>query len=202
MIAEKLKPAIEAVLFASGDPVPASRMCEVLETDEITLHRLLKELQGEYTARSSGIEIIRMEDSWQMVSGKGYAAEVRQSLDIKRNTPLSPAALEVLAVVVYNQPVTKSFVEQVRGVDCSGVVSSLCEKGLLTEAGRLDLPGRPLLYTTTPDFLRCFNMQDLTELPALPEDMDSSADEPMADMPDKNQLTLDDSEQATSEATV
>ena len=90
-------------------------------------------------------------------------------LDIKKNIPLSNAALEVLAVVAYNQPVTKAYVEQVRGVDCSGVVNTLCQKGLLEERGRLDLPGRPLLYGTTPNFLRCFCLTTLADLPELPE---------------------------------
>ncbi|MEG1437114.1 MAG: SMC-Scp complex subunit ScpB, partial [Oscillospiraceae bacterium] len=97
-----------------------------------------------------------------------FAQQVRSVLDIRRNTPLSQAAFEVLAVVAYNQPVTKSFVEQVRGVDCSGVMASLSQKGLIEEKGRLDLPGRPLIYGTTPEFLRCFCISSLDELPPLP----------------------------------
>ena len=91
---------------------------------------------------------------------------------MKKNAPLSPAAFEVLAVVAYNQPVTKAYIEQIRGVDCSGVVATLCQKGLLEEKGRLDLPGRPLLYGTTPDFLRCFCLTSLADLPELPEKPD------------------------------
>ena len=98
-----------------------------------------------------------------------YAQQVRNVLDMKKNAPLSPAAFEVLAVVAYNQPVTKAYIEQIRGVDCSGVVATLCQKGLLEEKGRLDLPGRPLLYGTTPDFLRCFCLSSLADLPELPE---------------------------------
>ena len=90
-------------------------------------------------------------------------------MDLKRNTPLSQAALEVLAVIAYNQPVTKSFVEQIRGVDCSGVIGSLTAKDLIEEKGRLELPGRPLLYGTTENFLRCFNINSIEELPPLPE---------------------------------
>ena len=90
-------------------------------------------------------------------------------MDLKRNTPLSQAALEVLAVIAYNQPVTKAFVEQVRGVDCSGVVGSLTTKGLIEEKGRLELPGRPLLYGTTDNFLRCFQLESLDDLPPLPK---------------------------------
>ena len=106
-----------------------------------------------------------------MVSKKEFAPQIRTVMDLRRNTPLSQAALEVLAVVAYNQPVTKAFVEQVRGVDCSGVIGSLTTKGLVEEKGRLELPGRPLLYGTTENFLRCFNISSLDELPPLPRVM-------------------------------
>ena len=112
-----------------------------------------------------------------MVSCKEYAPQIRTVMDLRRNTPLSQAALEVLAVVAYNQPVTKAFVEQVRGVDCSGVIGSLTAKGLVEEKGRLELPGRPLLYGTTENFLRCFNISSIDELPPLPENDEESNDE-------------------------
>lgn len=113
-----------------------------------------------------------------MVSKKEFAPQIRTVMDLRRNTPLSQAALEVLAVVAYNQPVTKAFVEQVRGVDCSGVIGSLTTKGLVEEKGRLELPGRPLLYGTTENFLRCFNISSLDELPPLPEgDEDKESEE-------------------------
>ena len=112
-----------------------------------------------------------------MVSCKEYAPQIRTVMDLRRNTPLSQAALEVLAVVAYNQPVTKAFVEQVRGVDCSGVIGSLTAKGLVEEKGRLELPGRPLLYGTTENFLRCFNISSIDELPPLPENDEESKDE-------------------------
>ena len=95
--------------------------------------------------------------------------ELVKAFDMRRRTPLSNAALEVLAVVAYNQPVTKSFIEQVRGVDCSGVVTTLVEKGLIEERGRLELPGKPLLYGTTKNFLRCFELNDLSDLPPFPK---------------------------------
>ena len=112
---------------------------------------------------------MRMENTYQLATKEAYAEYIKKAFDIKRRTPLSPAALEVLAVIAYNQPVTKSFIEQVRGVDCSGVVTTLVEKGLVEERGRLELPGRPLLYGTTKNFLRCFSMSDLSELPPLPK---------------------------------
>ena len=119
-----------------------------------------------------GITIIRLNNSYQMVSVKKYAPQVRKAMDLRRNIPLSQAAMEVLAVIAYNQPVTKSFVEQVRGVDCSGVIGSLTTKGLIEEKGRLELPGRPLLYGTTDHFLRCFSIRSLDELPPIPKDED------------------------------
>ena len=106
----------------------------------------------------------------QLCSRADYFDYVRKILELKRNAPLSQAAFEVLAVIAYNQPVTKSVVEQVRGVDCSGVIYSLCEKGLIEEKGRLELPGRPLVYGTTDNFLRCFSMRSLGDLPPLPQD--------------------------------
>ena len=119
-----------------------------------------------------------MNKSYQMVSAKKFAPEIRKVMDLRRNTPLSQAALEVLAVVAYNQPVTKAFVEQVRGVDCSGVLGSLTTKGLVEEKGRLELPGRPLLYGTTENFLRCFNLESIENLPPLPEsDKTDNSDE-------------------------
>ena len=100
---------------------------------------------------------------------KEYADAIRKVLEVKRNAPLSQAAFEVLAIIAYNQPVTKSFIEQIRGVDCSAVLSNLLQKSLIEERGRLDLPGRPLIYGTTPDFLRVFCISSLDELPSLPE---------------------------------
>ena len=115
------------------------------------------------------MELLRLENTYQLATKSEFADYIKKTFDMRRRTPLSSAALEVLAVVAYNQPVTKSFIEQVRGVDCSGVVSTLVEKGLVEERGRLELPGKPLLYGTTKNFLRCFSLSDLTELPPLPE---------------------------------
>lgn len=127
-------------------------------------------LQEKYNTRESGIHLLLLEGSAQFTINPAFIEPVRGVLDLKRNTPLSQAALEVLAVVAYNQPVTKAFVEQVRGVDCSGVIGSLMQKELLEERGRLELPGRPLLYGTTENFLRCFQLSSLEELPPPPSD--------------------------------
>ena len=174
MTNEQIRAACEAILFASGEPVEAARIAEALELDIDTVNGAMWELGRALDERSSGICLLRLGSKYQLCSRSDYAQQVRSVLDIKKNAPLSPAAFEVLAVVAYNQPVTKAYVEQIRGVDCSGVIATLCQKGLLEEKGRLDLPGRPLLYGTTPDFLRCFCLSSLSELPELPDKVDDA----------------------------
>ena len=169
MEAEKLKPAIEAILFACGTPAELTKIAQALEIKEEKAEELLKSLIDDYSSRKSGIKIVRLGKSYQMCTEKEYAEIIRTVLDLRRNSPLSQAALEVLAIIAYNQPVTKAFVEQIRGVDCSGVVSSLVARELIEEKGRLELPGRPLIYGTTENFLRCFNVSDVSELPPLPQ---------------------------------
>ena len=171
---EQIRAACEAILFASGEPVEAARIAEALEIDIDTVNGAMWELGRALDERGSGICLLRLGSKYQLCSRSDYAQQVRSVLDIKKNAPLSPAAFEVLAVVAYNQPVTKAYVEQIRGVDCSGVIATLCQKGLLEEKGRLDLPGRPLLYGTTPDFLRCFCLSSLSELPELPDKVDDA----------------------------
>ncbi|MBQ8868946.1 MAG: SMC-Scp complex subunit ScpB [Oscillospiraceae bacterium] len=160
--------AIEAILFASGEPISAARIAEVLEIDLRTAKNLLDGISDDYENRESGISVLKLGESYQMTTNKEYADKVRAALDIRRNQPLSNAALEVLAIIAYNQPVTRAFMEQIRGVDCSGVVANLCEKELIEEAGRLDLPGRPIAFKTTANFLRAFGISSLDLLPALP----------------------------------
>ena len=161
----ELKCAVQAILFASGAPVPLETISRALEQKPKQTQLILDELIREYSSEEYGIKIVRLEDSYQMCSKKEYGEYIRRVMDIKRNAPLSQAAMEVLAVIAYNQPVTKAFIEQVRGVDCSGVVGSLASKGLIEEKGRLELPGRPLVYGTTDNFLRCFQIESLDELP-------------------------------------
>lgn len=186
--------ALVAVLFAGGEPVSSARLCEVFEIDDETLLKLLKMLSNKLEDNNSGIKLLTLGDSYQLASRTEYAEHVRRAFEMRRKTPLSQAALEVLAVIAYNQPCTRSFVEQVRGVDCSGVVSTLVEKDLIEERGRLELPGRPLLYGTTSTFLRSFSLSSLDKLPELPKDV----------APDAKQLTFDDlieGEQNTSQDT-
>lgn len=162
---KKLQGAIEAILFASGDAVSVSRIAQALRLDEATAKKMMKHLMDQYQVENSGIRIVELDGNYQMCTNPAFAEQVRAVLDMRRNTPLSQAALEVLAVIAYNQPVTKAFVEQVRGVDCSAVISGLVAKGLVEERGRMELPGRPLLYGTTSAFLRCLNISSLSELP-------------------------------------
>lgn len=168
--------AIEAILFSSGASVETSRIAQALEITEKQVAQHISALIDDYTNADRGITIIQLGSAYQMVACKAYAPQIRTVMDLRRNTPLSQAALEVLAVVAYNQPVTKAFVEQVRGVDCSGVLGSLTSKDLVEEKGRLELPGRPLLYGTTENFLRCFNISSLDELPPLPENDDDKSE--------------------------
>jgi len=165
---QELSNTLEAVLFASGEAVESKRLCEALSTDITSLEEAVAVLETKY-ADNSGIELLRLDSAFQLATKQEYAPHIKSVLEIKRNSALSPAAMEALTIIAYNQPVTKAFVESVRGVDSSGVVNSLVEKGLLCEAGRLDLPGRPIAYATTENFLRAFKLSSLKDLPPLPE---------------------------------
>lgn len=186
---DNLVSTIEAMLFASGDPVEASKLAKVLDIDIETVEKMLGHLSALYDERSSGLMIIRIDNKYQICTREKYSEEVRKLMEIKKNTPLSNAAFEVLAVIAYNKTVTRSFIEQVRGVDCSGPISSLVQKGLIEEKGRMDLPGRPLIYGTTDRFLRCFSLNSLEDLPDLPknDEIDSIAR-------DESQTSLFDNE--------
>lgn len=158
---------IESILFASGDPVPLDRICRALDMDLASVEALSADLCDLYAERAGGIRVIRLENSLQMISERKYADYVRLALEIRKKPSLSATALEVLAIIAYKQPVTRQYVEQVRGVDSSYTIGMLAEKGLIYEAGRLDVPGRPILYRTTDDFLRCFGLSSLRELPEI-----------------------------------
>ncbi len=170
MTVKEMIPAFEAILFAAGEPVEIEKFSEIFEIDNETVESIMDMLSDKLDESGSAIKLVRLDFSYQLCTRKEYAENIRAVLDLRRKAPLSQAALEVLAVIAYNQPVTKAYVEQVRGVDCSGVVSTLVEKGLLEEKGRLELPGRPLLYGTTANFLRCFGLKNLDELPDVPSD--------------------------------
>ncbi|MBE6754848.1 MAG: SMC-Scp complex subunit ScpB [Ruminococcaceae bacterium] len=169
MNVNEMQAAAEAMLFACGEPVEIDRIAEILEIDVENAESLVLNIAAKYDESNSGIKIVKMDKKYQICTRKEYAEQVRDILDMKKNAPLSQAAFEVLAVVAYNQPITKAYIEQVRGVDCSGVISTLCQKGLIEEVGRLELPGRPLIYGTTAEFLKCFCINSLDDLPDIPE---------------------------------
>lgn len=160
---------IEAMLFAAAEPVEAEKIATILEADVSEVEKMLVHLSAKYDEINSGICLVKVANKYQLCTRTEHSEEIRKLLEIRRNTPLSQAAFEVLAIVSYNQPVTRAFVEQVRGVDSSGSMSGLVEKGLIEEKGRLDLPGRPLVYGTTDQFLRCFCLSSLDDLPDLPD---------------------------------
>ena len=166
----QLKATVEAMLFAHGEPVSSERLAEVLEMQTEDMERVLLSLSDDYASQDRGICLLHLEDRWQLATKNEYAAPIKTLMDNRRNTPLSSAALEVLAIIAYNQPVSRSFVEQVRGVDSSSTIQKLVQKGLVEEAGRLDLPGRPVTFRTTDEFLRTFGLKSLLDLPPLHED--------------------------------
>lgn len=164
-----LQQQIQAILFASGDPYDQSKLADFLNLDFKTLAKLIDGINNEFLDVKIPLQILKLDESYQMTSREEFGPIIKDALEIKKNTPLSQAALEVLAIIAYNQPVTKSFIEQVRGIDSGTVVNSLLSKELVMEAGRLELPGKPIAYKTTPNFLRCFSISSIEALPAIPE---------------------------------
>ena len=160
--------AIEAILFASGEPIEIYRLSEASGVDVGTLPSMIRLLNERYEDCGSGICIKKLDSSFQMCTREEYAEQIRTALETKRTAPLSNAAMEALTIIAYNQPVSKGFVENVRGIDSSSVINNLVEKGLVEEAGRLDVPGKPIVYRTTPVFLRSFGLSSTADLPPLP----------------------------------
>lgn len=166
---ENLKSAIEAILFASGEPVPAARISLILETDESKVLEAAKELSDEYSFNRRGMRILTLDDKLQMCSSPEYATVISRTLEQRKPPMLSQPALETLAVVAYFQPVTRAYIDQVRGVDSSYTVGVLLDRGLIERCGKLDVPGRPSLLRTTDVFLRTMGISRLEELPELPD---------------------------------
>ena len=162
-----LQRALMAVLFAAGEPVDAGRLALTMETDEDEIHRECQALMDMLSFGRSGIRIVRLENAYQMCSSGEMAPYVTKTLETRKPPKLSPSQLETLTVIAYYQPATKAVIEQIRGVDSAYSVSALLTKKLICEAGRLNVPGRPILYTTTPDFLRVFGLQSLDDLPEI-----------------------------------
>lgn len=161
---------IEAILFACGEPISSERLAQSAQVEEQELVKLINVLNDNYNERSSAVEVIRLDDSFQLVTKKEFAPYIKAALETKKNVALSQAAMEALTIIAYNQPVTRSFIDDVRGVDSGGVVTNLIEKELIEEAGRLDIPGKPILFRTTDNFLRCFGLSSINDLVPLPKD--------------------------------
>lgn len=159
---------VEAILFASGDPVEKTRLAQASGIEEETVEKIINMLNDRYEENESALMIIKLSDSFQLCIREKFIDYIRAAMETRKAAPLSPAAMEVLTIIAYNQPVTKGFVEHIRGTDSSSVVNSLVEKNLLEEAGRLDVPGRPIAYKTTAAFLRSFQLSSLDDLPAVP----------------------------------
>lgn len=160
-----IKYAIEGILFAAGEPVKAAKLAVVLDTDIDTVNAAVDELKAEYNADKRGFNIIDILDGYQICSRPEYYAYIQEILGEQRNQPLSNAAMEALAIIAYKQPITRGQIEHIRGVNSDGCVNRLYERGLIDEAGRLDAPGRPILYVTTDTFLRCFGLTSPKDLP-------------------------------------
>ncbi len=165
METEEIGRAIEAILFAAGDPVGAQRMAQAIGVGVDQVEAALKTLMDAYSFQRRGMRIIQLEDAYQMVSAQDMSDVITRALETRKPPKLSASALETLTVIAYYQPTTKAFVEQIRGVDSSYTISALLNKKLIEEQGRLSVPGRPILYGTTPDFLRTFGISSLDDLP-------------------------------------
>jgi len=165
---KEIECAMEGILFAAGEPVGVERLCMALEIDRQTADSVAKKLMDSYSYRRRGIRLVRLDTAYQLCSAPEYAEIIRKTLESRKPARLSPPALEVLSIIAYYQPTTRAYVDQVRGVDSSYTVGLLLDRELIEECGRLAVPGRPILYRTTPTFLRSFNLGSLEELPELP----------------------------------
>lgn len=166
---KELESAIEAILFASGEPIQTERICTALDTDRDTIEKLLQKLMDYYAYERRGIRLLKVEDSYQLCSAPDYGDVVHKAFEMRKPAKLSQPALEVLTIIAYYQPATRAYVDQIRGVDSSYTVGLLQRRNLIEECGRLQVPGRPHLYRTTSHFLRAFHLSSLEDLPELPD---------------------------------
>ena len=192
---KSIEGAIEAILYAAGYPVKYEKIAEVLGLDIRNTKTLIKHMAKEYNSENSkrGISLLTFEDTCQLCTKEQYAPYIREALGIRRGGNLSASSMEVLAIVAYNQPVTRTFIDQVRGVDSSYAVNSLIDKALIEACGRLDAPGRPMLYATTEKFLRVFGLLSLSELPETEIMLPPKEETPMVE---DDQLSIDSDEAA------
>lgn len=167
METKELESIIEAVLFASGDPISLDKLAEIVDMDAETTKSVVDRLADSFQYNQRGIRILALEDKYQMATNGKYAEYVQRIVEPKTRRPLSASAMEVLAVISYKQPTTRQEVEKVRGVNCDYAITRLLERGLIEEQGRLDAPGKPVLFGTSDEFLRCFGIRSLKDLPEL-----------------------------------
>lgn len=165
---------IESVLFAAGDAVSAERLSDIVDVDTKTLKSIINDISDRYIYEKRGIIIISLENSYQMATNPDYNYYISRLVEPKKGHNLSDAALEVLSIIAYRAPITKTAIEHIRGVSSDTIVNRLVERGLVKEAGRLNAPGKPMLFKTTEEFLRCFNLKSLKELPEFDKIRDSS----------------------------
>ena len=163
-----IESAIEGILFAAGEPVGVERICLALDLDRGTVDAVAKKLGDQYSYERRGIRLVKMDAAYQLCSAPEYADVIRKTLETRKPAQLSQPALEVLAIIAYYQPVTRAYVDQIRGVDSSYTLGLLLERHLIEECGRLQVPGRPRLYRTTKGFLRAFHLNSLEDLPEMP----------------------------------
>lgn len=166
---KEIESAMEGILFASGEPIHIDRICIALDMDRSVAERVLQNLMDHYAYDRRGVRLLHVEDTWQMCSSPDYADVIRKAFEIRKPAKLSQPALEVLTIIAYYQPVTRAYVDQIRGVDSSYTVGLLLDRKLVEECGRLQVPGRPRQYRTTKNFLRSFHLHSLDDLPELPD---------------------------------
>lgn len=197
---QDIERAVEAILFAAGYPVKYEKLAEVIGLSQRDIRNLIENMAKGYGNR--GIQLLMFPDACQLTTKEVFAPYIREALGIKRGGNLSNSSLEVLAVVAYNQPVTRSYIDAIRGLDSSYAVTSLLDKGLIEAVGRLDAPGRPMLYGTTEKFLRVFGLSSLADLPETEAlDVASAVQNQTGATPleegDKDQITIDSIEDAS-----
>ena len=185
----ELQRILEAILFAAGERVEISRLCATLEVDEDEIIAAANSLADELAFNRRGVRILRLENGYQMVSSGEMAEYITKTLETRKPPKLSSSQLETLTIIAYYQPATKAMVEQIRGVDSAYSISALLNKKLIEDAGRLNVPGRPIQYRTTPDFLRTFALSSLDELPEIEK---VSLGEPVAEEPVDQQIKMEE----------
>lgn len=193
--------AIEAILFAAGDSIPIDRLSLILGTPEDEVSLIARELAEKYEREGRGMRVLRLDDRLQMCSAPEYAPYITRALEQRKPPMLSQPALETLAVVAYFQPVTRAYIDQVRGVDSSYTVGVLAERGLIEVCGKLDVPGRPSLFRTTDVFLRTMGIEKLSELPPLPDMSSTEGIEKLQNAIDELQNGVNKDQMTMSEIT-